>query len=100
MVRTGKIPPSGRAALRGLFQWMRSHNIPVRGHNLVWPGWRHLPTDMRTEASDHEALNRRIADHIRNEAGKLAGQVEWDAINEPYLNNDLMRILGDEAMGE
>jgi GH35 family endo-1,4-beta-xylanase len=93
-------PAKQQAALHAL-QWMRAHNIPVRGHNLVWPGWRHLPADMRSQANDHEALNRRIADHIRNEAGKLAGQVcEWDVINEPYLNNDLMRILGDGAMGD
>jgi len=93
-------PAKQQAALYAL-HWMRAHNIPVRGHNLVWPGWRHLPADMKSEVNDHDGLHRRIADHIQDEAGKLAGQVcEWDVVNEPYLNNDLMRILGDEAMGD
>ena len=91
-------PTSREAALRAL-QWMRDHNIAVRGHNLVWPGWRHLPADLHSLTNDPAALEHRIDTHIRDEASALAGQVaEWDVINEPYLNNDLMHILGNSAM--
>ena len=87
-----------QAALRAL-QWMHDHNIAVRGHNLVWPGWRHLPPDLRALANDPPALEHRIDQHIRDTAGALAGQLtEWDVINEPHLNNDLMHILGNDAM--
>ncbi len=80
-------------------QWMHDHGIAVRGHCLVWPGWVHLPTDLHALANDPVALEHQIDEHIRDEAGALAGQVtEWDVVNEPYLNNDLMNILGDHAM--
>jgi GH35 family endo-1,4-beta-xylanase len=50
-------------------------------------------------ASDPAGLEQRIDDHIRNEVTALAGKVtEWDVINEPYLNNDLMHVLGNKAM--
>ena len=91
-------PNKRQAALRAL-QWMHGHDIAVRGHCLVWPGWQHLSTDLHTLANDPVALEHQIDDHIRDEAGVLAGQViEWDVVNEPYLNNDLMHILGDHAM--
>jgi endo-1,4-beta-xylanase len=91
--------PAKRQATLHALQWMHDHDIAVRGHCLVWPGWRHLPIDLHTFANDPAALEHRIDDHIRDEAGALAGQVtEWDVVNEPYLNNDLMHILGDHAM--
>jgi GH35 family endo-1,4-beta-xylanase len=86
------------AAMRAL-QWMRDHGIDVRGHCLLWPGWRHLPPELRILADDPPALEHRIEDHIHDITGALAGKViEWDVVNEPYLNNDLMHILGYGAM--
>ncbi len=80
---------------------MCDHGIDVRGHNLVWPGWRHLPADLHAQAGDPGALQLRVAAHIRDIAGKLSGQVtEWDVVNEPYLNNDLLHILGVSAMAD
>ena len=91
-------PAKQQAALRAL-AWMRDHGIAVRGHNLVWPGWKRLPADLRAMAGDPAGLEQRIDDHIRDEVGALAGKVtEWDVINEPYLNNDLMHVLGNKAM--
>jgi len=91
--------PADRQKAMAALQWMHDHGIAVRGHNLVWPAWRHLPQDLRPLANDPAALGKRIDDHIRDEVGALAGQViEWDVVNEPYLNNDLMHILGGDAM--
>ena len=81
--------------------WMTAHNIRVRGHCLVWPGWRRLPADVQALQNDPAALAKRIDDHIRGEVAALAGRVtEWDVINEPYVNNNLMKILGDRAMAD
>jgi GH35 family endo-1,4-beta-xylanase len=91
--------PADRRKAMVALQWMHEHEIAVRGHNLVWPAWRHLPPDLRALANDPAALEKRIDDHIRDEVSALAGQViEWDVVNEPYFNNDLMHILGGDAM--
>jgi endo-1,4-beta-xylanase len=91
-------PASRQKAMQSL-QWMRDHNIAVRGHNIIWPGWHHLPSDLPPLANDRAALESRIDDHIRDITTSLAGQViEWDVVNEPQLNHDLMHILGDDAL--
>jgi GH35 family endo-1,4-beta-xylanase len=91
-------PASRRSALQSL-QWMREHHIAVRGHNIIWPGWHHLPSDLQSLANDPAALESRIDDHVRDITTTLAGQViEWDVVNEPYSNHDLMHILGDDAV--
>jgi endo-1,4-beta-xylanase len=89
-----------KTAMRVL-QWMRDHEINVRGHCLLWPAWRHLPPDLHALANDPAALERQIEDHIHDVAGALSGKVvDWDVVNEPYLNHDLMHILGYEAMAK
>ena len=48
---------------------------------------------------DPAALKKRIDDHIADEVGALKGQcVEWDVINEAYVNHDVMDILGNDIM--
>lgn len=84
------------AALR----WLHANGITrVRGHNLVWPGWRWLPRDLKALAGDPAALRRRALDHIRDEVTATRGLLEdWDVVNEPYTNHDLIGILGREEM--
>ncbi len=78
---------------------LRDWGIEIRGHNLVWPSWTHLPADLEANQHDPEYLRRRALDHIADEAGTLAGRlVDWDVINENYWNHDLMDILGNGAM--
>ncbi|MCL2742910.1 MAG: endo-1,4-beta-xylanase [Planctomycetaceae bacterium] len=80
-------------------QWLRDRNIEIRGHCLVWPSWRHIPRDVETLANDKDALRRRIDEHIKHEVTTMKGLlVDWDVINEPYNNNDVMKVLGDEEM--
>lgn len=87
-------------ALKSL-EWMTQRGIKVRGHCLVWPSWRFTPASLKQLANDPAALRQRIADHIASVTQAFAGKVtEWDVINEPYNNNDLMKILGYEEMAE
>lgn len=82
-------------ALAGL-EWLRERGIPVRGHNMVWPGWDYLPQDLRALASNPEALRNRIDRHILEIGAATAGLViEWDVVNEPIPNRVLQDILGD-----
>ncbi|HXI18191.1 MAG TPA: endo-1,4-beta-xylanase, partial [Chloroflexota bacterium] len=82
-------------------QWLRENDVAVRGHTLVWPAWRWVPRDLYDLRADPAALGRRVASHISEEAGALRGQLtDWDVINEPYRNHDLMDILGNDVMME
>ncbi|MBI5280435.1 MAG: endo-1,4-beta-xylanase [Candidatus Solibacter usitatus] len=86
-------------ALDGI-QWMRDHGITrIRGHNLVWPSWRWLPKDLRGLEDDPGAMRRRVMDHIKDEVTATRGLVpDWDVLNEPYTNHDIMDILGAGEM--
>jgi GH35 family endo-1,4-beta-xylanase len=80
-------------------KWLRANAIRVRGHTLVWPGWRWLPKDLKELAGNHQALRRRTLDHIRDEVSATRGLLEdWDVVNEPYTSQDLLDILGREEM--
>jgi GH35 family endo-1,4-beta-xylanase len=79
--------------------WLRAQGIEVRGHNLIWPSWRNSPEDLPKLKDDKAALAKRIDTHITQEATAMRGQVvEWDVINEPFDNHDVMDILGRDAM--
>lgn len=81
--------------------WLASHQIEVRGHCLVWPGWQRMPRHIKDLAGNPEKLRRTINDHVRDEATALAGRlIDWDVINEPFTNHDVMDILGNDVMVE
>lgn len=80
-------------------QWLRDRNIEVRGHCLVWPSWKNSPRDLPNLKDDPAALRARINEHITNEVAAMSGKVvDWDVINEPYDNHDVMNILGNDEM--
>ena len=79
--------------------WLRARNIEVRGHNLIWPSWKNTPRDLQQLKDQPERLRQRINSHIANEVSTMKGRlVDWDVINEPYNNNDVMKILGNDEM--
>jgi endo-1,4-beta-xylanase len=80
--------------------WLRGHGITaIRGHNLVWPGWKWLPPDLAKLKDDTAALRARVDGHITAEARAAKGLVsEWDVVNEPFSNHDLQDTLGADAM--
>lgn len=83
--------------------WLRSQGLPVRGHVLAWPGRRYLPKDIvalfGTERQNEipALLRAHIRDVITATQGLLT---EWDVLNEPYSNRDLMDLFGPEIMAE
>jgi len=45
-------------------------------------------------------LRSLIREHILSVGTAMRGQViDWDVVNEPFVNNDLMKILGEERAG-
>ncbi|MEJ5367038.1 MAG: endo-1,4-beta-xylanase [Bryobacteraceae bacterium] len=83
-------------------RWLRENGIRrIRGHNMVWPGWEYMPADLRNLASNPEALRQRILARIRDVGTAVRGQVvDWDVVNEPVANREVLDILGDAVMVE
>ena len=45
-----------RATTLAGLRWLGDHGIQVKGHNLVWPGWRNLPKRIKALAGDAEPV--------------------------------------------
>ncbi|MHC5068344.1 MAG: endo-1,4-beta-xylanase, partial [Planctomycetota bacterium] len=85
--------------------WAAEHNIPIRGHVLVWPGPKHLPPAVVAEHEAGTLTAERVRTITRDwfeEVAPLAGPhtVEWDVINEVHANHLLMDIAGEGIMSE
>ncbi len=91
---------ANRSRALNALAWLRDNGIDrVRGHNLVWPNWQYLPSDLQRLAATPDALRARVLSHIDEEAGATKGQlVEWDVLNEPHTNTSLQQVLGDPEM--
>lgn len=77
--------------------WLKSHGLHVRGHVLVWPGWNNLPNAIRAlRGTPQQAeIPARTLAHIADVVTATRDVVdEWDVLNEPYANHDLMDIFG------
>lgn len=86
-------------AAKRVVKWLNDHDIPVRGHNLVWPSYRNSPKDIQSISGDKAQLAKRVDDHINQEVTDFKGQlVEWDVVNEPFDNHDIQDILGEDAL--
>lgn len=88
------------AALR----WLRENGFHVRGHVLVWPSWKNLPKSV-TALKDGKANQARIPSLVLQHIADITGATrewvqEWDVLNEPYTNHDLMAIFGPDIMVE
>lgn len=93
---------SREQTLAGL-RWMREHGLHTRGHVLVWPGWRNLPgavRDLRDTAQQAE-IPARVLAHIADVVTATRDLLdEWDVLNEPWDNHDLMDLFGDAIMAD
>jgi GH35 family endo-1,4-beta-xylanase len=84
-----------------MLRWVNEHDIRVHGHVLVWPSWKHVPRNLRTLANKPDALATKVRERIIDTVSATRGLLdEWDVVNEPFSNHDLMDVLGNEAMVE
>jgi endo-1,4-beta-xylanase len=82
--------------------WLQDNNIPAKGHVLVWPSWMYMPPFFRNYENDPAGMRAAIEEHLDTlvPIGKDKGLIEWDVVNEPHINHDVMDICGDEVMVE
>ena len=81
--------------------WLREHGFYTRGHVLVWPGWKNLPASIRLlrDTPQQSKIPSLVIEHITDITTATRGLVqEWDVLNEPYDNHDLMAIFGEDIM--
>lgn len=83
-------------------KWTQQKGLAMRGHVLVWPSVRNLPDavgDLVT-ANDPSVPGVILA-HIEDVMSTTSGYFEdWDVINEPYDNFDVMEKYGYDLMAE
>ena len=80
-------------------QWCKDHNLELRGHNMVWPGWRHLPNSLKPLANKPDEMRAAVLAHVA-EVGRAAAPYvsTWDVVNETYDNHDLMDLCGESLL--
>ena len=72
--------------------WLRDHDISIRGHTLVWPGWNNLPDDLADNQDNLSYLRERVLGHLQDiltYPGLQGNIAEWDVLNEITSNRDL-----------
>ncbi|MBD3174935.1 MAG: hypothetical protein GF320_07130 [Armatimonadia bacterium] len=88
------------ATMEGL-RWLDEQGLTIHGHVLVWPSWRNVAESARELRDDPPALRRHILDHIEDEVTVTRPFIEeWDVVNEPFSNHDLMDLFGRDVMVE
>ncbi len=91
-------PEQRRKTIEAL-KWLEKKEIPVHGHVLVWPSWKHSPSGLRELAGDKAALASRVDRHLVDMVKRTRGLTyEWDVVNEAFSNRDLMKVLGEDVL--
>jgi endo-1,4-beta-xylanase len=81
-------------------QWLKQHDIRIKAHVLIYPGWDFMPSRVRLYEHDPKALWRAMENHIREKlaADKPFGIISWDVTNETRDLKDLPRAFGSEEI--
>ncbi len=76
---------------------LREKDFKIKGHVLVWPGFRYLTPVFKKNKDNPKKVKNLIQRHIKNIASKTKGRIDiWDVVNEAYSNRDLQTITGSE----
>ena len=83
-------------------RWLREKGLHVRGHVLVWPGWKNLPEMIKKlngSKKQRAKIPALVLEHIADITAATRGYIqEWDVLNEPFDNHDLMGLFGTDIM--
>ncbi|MCU0315040.1 MAG: endo-1,4-beta-xylanase [Fimbriimonadaceae bacterium] len=97
-------PDIGKSHALEALKWFQQNNLAFRGHVLVWPGYRNLPAFVQPGPNgplSGETMHRLALSHIDEILGATKGFVqEWDVLNEPRDNHDIMDAAGRQVMVE
>lgn len=90
----------GRSQTVTALNTLLNDGFGLRGHVLVWPSERNMPNSMQAlVAAGDPTVPQRILDHIADIVPPTKDYLEeWDVINEPYDNHDVMDKFGNQVM--
>jgi GH35 family endo-1,4-beta-xylanase len=84
-----------------LIDWCSKHDMTLRGHLFIWPGFERLPNGYDLYKTDPDAFRKDLTDHIEEFANLYPDAFsEWDVMNEPYTEHDYMDLLGKDVVLE
>ncbi len=80
-----------------MLDWCADNGIPVRGHTLLWPSYRHIPTQLQSLRGQdlRNAIEARVKDAVSKTRGRV---VLWDVVNEAVTNTELTRDGGRDLL--
>jgi GH35 family endo-1,4-beta-xylanase len=82
-------------------EWLKAHNIAIKGHTLIWASWKQSPAWLKELENDKPALQAAILRHIRDVGDATAPYTTWwDVLNEPMSHRDILELLGQDAVAE
>jgi len=94
-------PDASNDHLTQALDTLEARQIPVRGHNVIWPSYRFCPSYLENLNDDPVALRNAIDTRIDQVTSFTGGRLkDWDVINEPYSEHDLQDVLGNEVMAD
>ncbi|BET69498.1 hypothetical protein ASA1KI_44160 [Opitutales bacterium ASA1] len=96
-------PAFNRNQTLAALAWLTDEaRVPIRGHVLVWPSDRNLPNSIKALLPSADAsIPQRVRDHITDIVDATSPWVhDWDVLNEPYDNFDLMSLFGQSIMAD
>jgi endo-1,4-beta-xylanase len=78
-------PSPNQKEIISAIDWLRAHNLNVRGYALVWPDWGH--SKWASTFKDAASLNKEIERRMTAKLSAFKGKIDqWDVINEPKNN--------------
>ena len=82
-----------------MLAWCKEHNLPIRGHNLFWPGYEFMPDRFKAMKGDPQKIRAEVENHVREETAKFKGKVVvWDAVNEALSSHAVYEDAGGREL--
>ncbi|AJR04900.1 endo-1,4-beta-xylanase [Siansivirga zeaxanthinifaciens] len=74
-------------------------SINIKGHVLIWPGFRYLIPEIEQNKNNPEKVKSLITEHVTSVLKETKGKIShWDVVNEAYTNTNLQKITGSEDL--
>ena len=89
--------PDRREEVLGAYEHLSKYGVDLKGHVLLWGGFRHLTPIFQKHRDDPAKLQQLVDEHLEDILGALRGKISrWDVINEANTNTDLVDLTGGE----